>query len=247
MAALSRRKTKVRRPSLPEGIRIYAISDIHGCAGLLQQMFTVIDNDLARLESAVQPIHVFLGDYIDRGPASRETIDLLIDRGRTHQSVFLKGNHEVFMFEVLKDPTRLADWKQYGGLQTLTSYGLRPTLNPDQEERTELITEFAYKIPADHRSFFNGLRPRFVCGDFFFVHAGVKPGVPLEQQSEEDMLWIREEFLQSEQDYGKYIVHGHTPVKAPDIRPNRINIDTGAYATGNLTLLTIEGDSMIAL
>jgi serine/threonine protein phosphatase 1 len=247
MAALSRRKTRVRRPSLPEGIRVYAISDIHGCAGLLQQMFTVIDNDLARLESAVRSIHVFLGDYIDRGPASRETIDLLIDRGRTHQSVFLKGNHEVFMFEVLKDPTRLADWKQYGGLQTLTSYGLRPTLNPDQEEQTELITEFAYKIPADHRSFFNGLRPRFVCGDFFFVHAGVKPGVPLEQQSEEDMLWIRDEFLQSEQDYGKYIVHGHTPVKAPDIRPNRINIDTGAYATGNLTLLTIEGDSMIAL
>lgn len=247
MAALSRRKNRVQRPSLPDGIRVYAISDIHGCAGLLQQMFTVIDNDLARLESAVQPIHVFLGDYIDRGPASRETIDLLIERGHKHRSVFLKGNHEVFMFEVLKDPTRLSDWKQYGGLQTLTSYGLRPTLNPDQEEQTELITEFAYKIPADHRSFFNGLRPRFVCGDFFFVHAGVKPGVPLEQQTEEDMLWIREEFLQSEQDYGKYIVHGHTPVKAPDIRPNRINIDTGAYATGNLTLLTIEGESMIAL
>jgi serine/threonine protein phosphatase 1 len=143
--------------------------------------------------------------------------------------------------------SRLADWKQYGGLQTLTSYGLRPTLSPDQAEQAELIAELAHRIPPDHRRFFNSLRPRFVCGDFFFVHAGVKPGVPLEQQKEEDLLWIRDEFLQSKENFGKYIVHGHTPVLTPDIQPNRINIDTGAFATGNLALLTIQGGNMIAI
>lgn len=91
------------------------------------------------------------------------------------------------------------------------------------------------------------LKPFFLCGDFFFVHAGVRPGIPLDEQQEHDLLWIRDEFLNSEEDFGKFIVHGHTPVRAPDIRANRANIDTGAYATGNLTLLTIQGSSMLAL
>ena len=246
MLKFSRSKGEVRKPRLPKGVRIYAISDIHGCADLLQQMFTVIDRDLATIGST-RAIHVFLGDYIDRGPESSQTIDLLIERGRKHESVFLKGNHEAFLFDVLKDPSQLESWKQYGGLQTLTSYGLRPSINPDAAEQTELISELARTIPLHQRRFFNSLRLRFVCGDFFFVHAGVKPGVPLARQQEQDMLWIREEFLASEEHFGKYIVHGHTPVREPDIRPNRANIDTGAYATGNLTLLTIQGDSMLAL
>ncbi|MBW7971542.1 metallophosphoesterase family protein [Bradyrhizobium sp. BR 10289] len=239
-------KMERRKPRLPEGIRVYAISDIHGCADLLQQMFTVIDRDLTTIGSR-RPIHVFLGDYIDRGPDSCRTIELLIERGRRHESVFLKGNHEAFLADVLKDPLQLDQWKQFGGLQTLTSYGLRPSLNPDAAEQTELIQQLASKIPPHQRHFFESLRLRFVCGDFFFVHAGVKPGVPLAQQQEQDLLWIREEFLQSERQFGKYIVHGHTPVQEPDIRPNRVNIDTGAYATGNLTLLTIQGDSLLAL
>ncbi|MCK1396172.1 metallophosphoesterase family protein [Bradyrhizobium sp. 1] len=242
----SRARTQRRKPRLPEGIRIYAISDIHGCADLLQQMFTVIDKDLTTIGSR-RPIHVFLGDYVDRGPDSCRTIEMLIERGRRHESVFLKGNHEAFLADVLKDPSQLDQWKQYGGLQTLTSYGLRPSLNPDAAEQTELVKELATKIPLRQQGFFDSLRLRFVCGDFFFVHAGVKPGVPLAQQQEQDLLWIREEFLQSEQHFGKYIVHGHTPVQEPDIRPNRVNIDTGAYATGNLTLLTIQGDSLLAL
>jgi len=242
---MSRSKAKIRKPRLPDGIRIYAISDIHGCADLLQQMFTVIDRDLATIGS-VRPIHVFLGDYIDRGPDSCRTVELLIERGLKHESVFLKGNHEAFLFDVLKDPSQLESWKQYGGLQTLTSYGLRPSLNPDAAEQSELIGQLKLTIPPHQKRFFNGLRLRFVCGDFFFVHAGVRPGVPLAKQQEQDMLWIREEFLANEQRYGKYIVHGHTPVREPDIRPNRVNIDTGAYATGNLTLLTIQGDSMLA-
>lgn len=246
MLKFSRSKAAIRKPRLPDGIRIYAISDIHGCAELLQQMFTVIDKDLSTLGST-RAIHVFLGDYIDRGPESSQTIDLLIERGRKHESVFLKGNHEAFLFDVLKDPNQLQSWKQYGGLQTLTSYGLRPSLNPDTAEQNELIGQLALSIPPHQRRFFNSLRLRFVCGDFFFVHAGVKPGLALAKQQERDLLWIREEFLACEDHFGKYIVHGHTPVREPDIRFNRANIDTGAYATGNLTLLTIQGDSMLAV
>lgn len=246
MLGLSRSDDEVRRPRLPNGVRIYAISDIHGCADLLQKMFTVIDKDLANAPS-MRAIHVFLGDYIDRGPESCRTIDLLIKRSHNHETVFLKGNHEAFLFDALKSPHHLAAWKQFGGLQTLTSYGLRPTLNPDEVEQAELIAELAQRIPPHQRRFFNRLRLRFVCGDFFFVHAGVRPGVPLANQSEQDLLWIRNEFLESEERFSKYIVHGHTPVQQPDIRPNRINIDTGAYATGNLTLLTIQGESFLAL
>jgi serine/threonine protein phosphatase 1 len=246
MVGLSRSNGGIRKPGLPDGIRLYAISDIHGCADLLQKMFTVIDKDLATIGSK-RAIHVFLGDYIDRGPESRQTIDLLIERGRKHESVFLKGNHEAFLFDVLKTPSQLKSWKQFGGLQTLTSYGLRPSLNPEAEEQSELIKQLARAIPPDQRRFFNSLRLRFVCGDFFFVHAGVKPGVALADQQEQDLLWIREEFLKSEEHFAKYIVHGHTPVREPDIRFNRINIDTGAYATGNLTLLTIQRDRLLAL
>jgi serine/threonine protein phosphatase 1 len=246
MLKLSHSRAEIRKPRLPNGVRIYAISDIHGRADLLEQMFTVIDRDLRTLGST-RAIHVFLGDYIDRGPESCRTIDLLIERGRKHESVFLKGNHEAFLFDVLKDPSQLQEWKEYGGLQTLTSYGLRPSLNPDSAEQLALIRQLATAIPPHQRRFFNSLRLRFVCGDFFFVHAGVKPGVALAKQQEHDLLWIREEFLASEEHFGKYIVHGHTPVREPDLRFNRANIDTGAYATGNLTLLTIQGDSMLAV
>lgn len=241
-----RPKVQAPKPRLPNGIRIYAISDIHGCADLLQQMFTVIDKDLTTIGS-MRPIHVFLGDYIDRGPDSCRTIELLIERGRKHESVFLKGNHEEFLLDVLKDPAQFDQWKQFGGLQTLTSYGLKPSLNPSAAEQAELIQELSARIPLHQHRFFEGLRARFVCGDFFFVHAGVRPGVPLAHQQEHDLLWIREEFLRSEARFGKYIVHGHTPVQEPDIRPNRVNIDTGAYATGNLTLLTVQGHSLLAL
>ncbi|MGY4234676.1 serine/threonine protein phosphatase 1 [Bradyrhizobium sp. USDA 4449] len=247
MLPLRRSKSRSEKPRLPAGIRIYAISDIHGCADLLQQMFTVIDKDLATVGS-MRPIHVFLGDYIDRGPDSNRTIALLVERSRKHESVFLKGNHESFLFDVLDDASQLQDWKQFGGLQTLVSYGLRPSsLNPDAEEQADLVRQFAQAIPPHHLHFLKNLRPRFVCGDFFFVHAGVKPGVALAKQQEHDMLWIRDEFLRSNQNFGKYIVHGHTPVQQPDRRPNRINIDTGAYATGNLTLLTIQGNRLLAL
>jgi predicted MPP superfamily phosphohydrolase len=240
------RSERKPKPKLPDGLRVYAVSDVHGCADLLRTVFAAIDHHLARARPA-HSLHVFLGDYIDRGPASRQTIDLLIERSRRHESIFLKGNHEAFLFEVLRDAGRLEAWKDYGGFQTLMSYGLTPSLKPDRDEQHELVRALRLVMPDQHRRFFSRLRPSFSCGDFFFTHAGVRPGVPLRRQSEQDLLWIRDEFLQSEQDFGKFIVHGHTPVAKPDIRSNRINIDTGAYATGILTLLTIEGDRMVAI
>lgn len=242
---LSKPFRKNVKPRLPDGVRIYAIGDVHGRADLLQSLLTVIDADLAR-SAPERAIQVFLGDYVDRGPDSRAVLDILIERSKSHETVCLKGNHEVFLLEVLKDPARLEEWRHYGGLLTLVSYGINPTMNPMPEQQIELIEGLRQALPPEHLSFLQQLRPSFACGDFFFVHAGVKPGVALERQKEEDLLWIREEFLESERRFGKYVVHGHTPVSVPDIRSNRINIDTGAYATGNLTLLTIQGDSLLA-
>ncbi len=139
------------------------------------------------------------------------------------------------------DPTVLQDWQRFGGLQTLISYGLRPSSDPGHREQIELARDLAAAVPAAHLAFLQGLRPCFTCGDFFFVHAGVRPGVALKDQQEKDLLWIRDEFLSSDRDFGKFVVHGHTPVREPDLRPNRLNIDTGAYASGRLTVLAIEG------
>ena len=117
-------------------------------------------------------LQVFIGDYIDRGPDSRQTIDLLIERGRRHEAIFLKGNHEAFLLEVFQDTARLEAWKDYGGFQTLMSYGLAPSLRPDREEQAELVQALQIAMPAEHRQFFRSLRKSFVCGDFFFAHAG---------------------------------------------------------------------------
>ena len=243
---LSKRLWKKGKPRLPDGLRIYAIGDVHGRADLLQSLLTVIDVDLDR-SAPERAIQVFLGDYIDRGPDSRGVLDILMRRCRSYETVCLKGNHEAFLLEVLKDPSRLQDWRHYGGLLTLLSYGVTPTVNPNPEQQVELIDALERALPPEHKAFIERLPTSFTCGDFFFVHAGVRPGIPLDRQREQDLLWIRDEFLNSEDKFGKYIVHGHTPVNNPDIRPNRINIDTGAYATGNLTLLSIQGDSLMAI
>jgi len=233
-----------RQPELPDGVRIYAFGDIHGRSDLLSKMFTVIDSDLAR-NPISRSIEVFLGDYVDRGPDSAGTIDLLIERSRRRETVMLKGNHEAYMLEVLRDPAKLDEWRQIGGLETLMSYGVRPSINPDAAERARLINELAEAMPPVHLRFLQSLKLTFVCGDFLFVHAGVRFGIPLREQQETDLLWIRNEFLDSDERFEKFVVHGHTPVREPDQRSNRINIDTGAYATGNLTLLTIQGSSML--
>jgi Calcineurin-like phosphoesterase len=226
-------------PRVPDGIRIYAIGDVHGRADLLERKLSSIDTHLT-FHSTSRAIEVLVGDYVDRGPGSRQVLDLLIRRRRSHELICLKGNHESYVFQFLRDPTVLRDWRQYGGLETLVSYGLKPPLNPSSAEQIELSKAFAEMLPHDHKVFLSQLPLSFTCGDFFFVHAGVKPGVPLPRQAEEDMLWIRDDFLVCEDDFAKIVVHGHTPVIEPDIRLNRINIDTGAYATGKLTCIAIE-------
>jgi serine/threonine protein phosphatase 1 len=230
-------------PRIPDGVRVYAIGDIHGRADLLDKTLNHIDADLAK-NPIPQSIEVFLGDYVDRGPASRKVLDRLMARSRSHQTVFLKGNHESFLMDFLTDPVILKEWRHLGGLETLMSYGSRPSVKADEAADAQLAATFYRDLPESHRQFLADLRLSFTCGDYFFVHAGVRPGILLEKQREEDLLWIRGDFLFSEDDFGKIIVHGHTPVAQPDIRPNRINIDTGAFATGRLTCIKLEGTEM---
>jgi serine/threonine protein phosphatase 1 len=228
-----------RPPSLPDGVRVYAVGDLHGRADLLRDLVPQIELDLV-INPVAKAIVIFLGDYIDRGPASRQVIELLVELEKSLDVIFLKGNHESFALDFLDNPDVLDRWRNYGGLETLLSYGLTPSIRPTQKENAELARAFAATLPESHHRFLTRLKTSFSCGDFFFVHAGVRPGVPLEEQREEDLLWIRNEFLVSEIDFGKIVVHGHEPVDHPEIRFNRINIDTGAFATGRLTCLIIE-------
>jgi serine/threonine protein phosphatase 1 len=241
MALVSRAKRA--RPQVAPGTRIYAVGDVHGRADLLAGAFARIDADL-RANPAQHAVEVLLGDYVDRGPQSREVIEQLIARGAGRETVCLRGNHEAFMLEFLNNPAVLPEWQRYGGLATLISYGLRPAMNPDEGQRAALASAFRRALPPAHLAFLRGLKPTFTCGDFFFVHAGVRPGVAFAKQQESDLLWIREDFLLHEERFEKIVVHGHTPVAEPDVRENRINIDTGAYATNKLTCLVLEGDTL---
>ena len=236
-----------RPPSvLPEGVRIYAIGDVHGRADLLEQVFTRIDTHIAA-HPVDYPIQVLVGDYIDRGPNSREVLDRLIGRAKSSEMVLLKGNHETFVLEFLRNPSMLQSWSQMGGLETLMSYGITPSLNADAKMQKELATTLQATLPKSHLILLQNLQSSFSCGGFFFAHAGARPGVPLTDQREADLLWIRDEFLLYEGKFEKIIVHGHTPVRVVDMRPNRINIDTGAYATGKLTCIIIERNAVEVL
>lgn len=234
-----------KQPSsgLPKGIRIYAIGDVHGRADLLEQVFARIDTHIAT-HPVDRPLQVLVGDYIDRGPNSREVLDLLIGRIRSRETILLKGNHETCLIEFLRNPSMLQSWSQVGGLETLLSYGITPSLDADAQTQQRLATSLQNVLPKPHLVLLQRLQPSFTCGEFFFVHAGVKPGVSLVEQREADLLWIRDEFLLYEGKFDKIIVHGHTPVRAVDMRPSRINIDTGAYATGRLSCIIIERDEV---
>ena len=230
-------------PRIAEDLRIYAVGDVHGRSDLLQRMLDAIDMTLVThpVENVVQ---VFLGDYIDRGPNSREVIETLLARRRRHAMICLKGNHESYALAFLSDPTLWSEWRRIGGLNTLLSYGIQPTATDDPIEQLKIAEAFSDVLPESHRRFLLGLPLSFTCGDFFFAHAGARPGIPLAHQREQDLLWIRDDFLLHEEAFDKIVVHGHTPSKKVDIRSNRINIDTGAYATGRLTCLVLQGDQM---
>lgn len=243
---LLNRLTNRHAPKVPKGVRLYAVGDIHGRADLLADLLARMDAD-QRERAGMRTIEVYLGDYVDRGPHSREVLHNMVLRSITREVVCVKGNHETYLHRFPEDPSLLAEWGQMGGFATLQSYGLSLPKNMTPPEQRTLANEFRGVFPEAHRHFLQQLVPFFVCGDFYFVHAGVRPGIALRDQSEEDLLWIREEFLQSEADFGKIIVHGHTPVMEPEFRSNRINIDTGAYATGRLTCLIIDGENLSLL
>jgi serine/threonine protein phosphatase 1 len=228
----------------PANVRLYAVGDIHGRADLLIDAIARIDDDLARRPIG-HAIEVYLGDYIDRGPDSKTVIDLLSVRLVKNRAVCLRGNHEALLEDFLRDPANLYPWLQLGGIQTLESYGVHQ--HPGTETEIDTHLRFWRAFPRAHEVFLQCLRYSFCCGDFLFVHAGIRPRVPIQQQSLRDLLWIRQEFLKSPLDHGKFVVHGHTPVPHPDIRQNRMNIDTGAWRTGTLTCVAIEGEEILIL
>jgi serine/threonine protein phosphatase 1 len=229
--------------STPADTRIYAVGDIHGRADLLIETIACIDEDRIRRPIGAA-FEVYLGDYIDRGPDSKAVIDLLSRRLVEHRAVCLCGNHEDLMASFIQDPASLPHWRKLGGMQTLASYGVGERAN---ETKTDLHRRFHEALPYTHQLFLRCLRDSFCCGDFLFVHAGIRPAIAIEQQQRDDLLWIRHEFLNSNHDHGKFVVHGHTPVPHPDIRHNRINIDTGAWHTGTLTCIAIEGTAFLVL
>jgi len=239
-------RVRQRRPLLPAGTRVYAIGDIHGRLDLLEALIAAIENDVLQYPVA-NSICVFVGDYIDRGKHSRETIDRLIEYGQQRNCVFLKGNHEQLALSSLRDPSTFESWLRVGGREALISYGVAVETNCLAKQIPSMQAAFHDALPSHHFSFFRKLQTSFEAGDYFFVHAGVRPEIDLARQKDEDMLWIRSLFLNSAHDYGKIIVHGHTPMMEVEVRPNRINIDTGAFATGRLTCLVIEGQELSLL
>jgi serine/threonine protein phosphatase 1 len=230
--------------SAPAHTRIYAVGDIHGRADLLSEIIARIDDDVRRRPIA-HTVEVYLGDYVDRGPGSRTVLDLLSVRLVANRAVCLRGNHEAVMEAFLRDPAILQHWLPLGGMQTLASYGIE--LHDETETALDLQRRFLDAFPRAHELFMQCLRNQFTCGDFLFVHAGIRPNIPIEHQDVNDLIWIRNEFLYSTRKHERFIVHGHTPVPHPDIHHNRINIDTCAWRMGTLTCIAIEGSTILFL
>jgi len=235
----------IHGPELPIDVPVYAIGDVHGRADLLNALLEVIVEDCK--SSSGRPHLVFLGDYIDRGFQSREVISTLIELGRddTYETVFLKGNHEQALLRFLHDHKIGPDWANFGGRETLISYGISPPKSVNAVEEWQAIQkELVQTIPSQHVDFLEKLSISHKIGPYGFVHAGVKPGIPYEEQTDEDRMWIREEFLDAKDKEDLFIVHGHSPVNAPYSDHRRVNVDTGAYFTGRLTAVKIVGDKM---
>ena len=232
-------------PSQPTtgGALIYAVGDIHGRRDLLDRLTAKIRADAALAEGG-PPVLVFVGDYVDRGPDTRGVIEavLALSREGAFEVRPLKGNHEEQLLAFLKDPRAGPAWLDFGGGATLASYGVAPPAGRTDEAAWEdAHRAFAAALPDEHLRFFEALELAVVCGDYLFVHAGVRPGIPLNEQSEHDLLWIRDEFLSASRPFEKVVVHGHTPEAAPYLGRNRIGIDTGAYATATLTAVRLHG------
>jgi serine/threonine protein phosphatase 1 len=204
--------------------KIFAIGDIHGCLGKLQALIMNIGIDPQK------DTIIFIGDYIDRGNSSREVVDYVIRLKKEYKKVVcLLGNHEYMLIRYLEGVDEDL-YLENGGIATLHSYGI--SLSDEPEERKT-------KIPPGHRKFFESLSPHYETKDYIFVHAGLKPGLPLDEQTTHDLLWARHEFIDAEYDFGKIVIFGHTPLSYPLIMPNKIGIDTGAIYGGKLTCVEL--------
>lgn len=248
MNSVSPSTAGVFRPSVPANTRVYAIGDIHGRADLLRRLLKTIAADAA--STCHKCVLVTLGDYVDRGPDSAEVLELLSTLAThpvlsTFECHFLKGNHDHMMEQFLRGNDPRKTWLKNGGRDTLASYGVEDT-SADSTAEGELLDDALQEqalrlIPTHHRRFLYALRLTHREGDYVFAHAGIRPGVPLAEQSADDVMWIRAPFLRSEANFGAIIVHGHTPSDVPHILKNRIAVDTRAWVSGTLTALVLDG------
>jgi len=223
----------------PEGMRLYAIGDIHGCDDKLAAVHAAIAADLKARQVADHRI-IHIGDYADRGPDSAGVIARMVGLAGDPHVICLRGNHDQNLLDFLANPAEVGGlFLKFGGKETMRSYGV----SNRARNYEGLAQMFAEKLPPAHRTFLEGLRLSVQFGDYFFCHAGIRPGVPLEAQTAADLMWIREEFLLDRRDHGVVVVHGHTvtPTLTPEIHPNRIAIDSGAVFGGPLTCVVLEG------
>ena len=243
-ALLDRLRRGPREPAPPAyaaGKRVYCIGDIHGRADLLAELHEMIVADAAAFAGPCQLL--YLGDYVDRGEQSRQVLDALSGRPPAgFEPIYLLGNHEQAMLDFLLDPVVMAGWLTWGGAATLRSYGIHVGVVGSRQELLATRDRLAAELPPSHREFLAGCRPAYAEGSYYFVHAGVRPGVALDKQAIEDQLWIREEFTLSQVSHGAIVVHGHSISEQVEFRTNRIGIDTGAFYTGVLTALVLEGE-----
>jgi len=226
------------------GRRVYAVGDVHGHTDALAPLLRLLKEDVAASPPAQQPLLVFLGDYVDRGPDSRGAIDMILalEANGPFEVVCLKGNHEDALLRMLADADFAGNWIENWGRTTLQSYGVRgAAFGRELDETPRIQAELLDALPPSHRAFLARCVMSLTVGDYLFVHAGVRPGVPLVEQSDRDLMWVRYDFLESEENFGKVVVHGHTPAERPQIRANRIGIDTGVYMTGVLTAVRLDG------
>ncbi len=225
----------------PRGKRAYAIGDIHGCLDLLDRLLERIEEEI-EASPKIRTSIIFLGDIIDRGPSSAQVVERLRTFSPTSASThFLMGNHEEVMLRVMEGDSRLlSNWLRFGGAETLRSYGVesRELARASDEEIRARLKE---AVPDSHREFLDSFADSISFGGYVFVHAGIRPGVDLSEQSQTDLRWIREPFLNDDTDHGFVVVHGHTITPSVDVARNRIGIDTGAFSSGILTALGIEG------
>ncbi len=239
------KRLTVATARVPAGHRVYAIGDLHGRVDLLQRLHTKIAEDAETAAPGMRNTIVYLGDYVDRGFNSKELIDFLLDNPLPgFAPVYLKGNHDEYFVNFIESSEDGEPWLKYGGDATVYSYGVRISEDVPADQRLDHIRDrLRETVPTRHMAFLSGLKLAWTVGDFLFVHAGVHPDRRWDQQVSRDLLWIRHEFLESDRDFGKIVVHGHSVTGAPDVRVNRIGIDTGACYSNVLTCLVLEADS----